>query len=557
MTTGLLAACGGDDDDDSGDTSGDSSEDLSSSDDSTSTDKESTDEGSSEDGSEDSGAEPTAGGTIAIGINLEPDNLDPAVTPYAVSHTVMMNIYDPLVWRGKDGEFYPGLAESWEVAEDGLGYSFVLKEGVTFHDGTPFNGEAVQKFLDRVIDPETLSGFAANLIGPYESTEVVDDTNIKITMSAPFAPFLDGLSQAFLGIPSPTAVEADPQAFGRNPVGTGFMKFSEWVDKDHITLVRNEDYTWGSPVFENPGPAHLESVTFRFFTDHATRLAALEAGDVQMIEMVPESSFADLQSNDDYTVTSESKPGLPGVLEVNTAMAPTDDVAVRQAMNYALDQQTLIDIALFGTTIPASGPLSSVTPYYSEVVEEYYPFDLDEAARVLEEAGWTMGSNDIYEKDGQPLTVIWAASDATDAFSELLQSHMRQAGIDVQIQKLASSAVTEAIRNDEANVVYNSWISSDPVILANIFHSENIEAGLNVFKVDNPELDELMEKGEQTLDTDERASIYEDIQKLIMDEAYIVALYENTSRNARESKYEGVKLDFRSYIWLLDAFVEE
>ena len=112
MTTGLLAACGGDDDDDSGDTSGDSSEDLSSSDDSTSTDKESTDEGSSEDGSEDSGAEPTAGGTIAIGINLEPDNLDPAVTPYAVSHTVMMNIYDPLVWRGKDGEFYPGLAES-------------------------------------------------------------------------------------------------------------------------------------------------------------------------------------------------------------------------------------------------------------------------------------------------------------------------------------------------------------------------------------------------------------------------------------------------------------
>ena len=170
-----------------------------------------------------------SGGEIIVGLDWEPDNLDPAVTPYAVSHWVMMNIYDTLVWRGTDGTFYPGLAETWEVNEEGTVYTFTLKEGVTFHDGTPFNAEAVKFAFDHIVDPETLSGFASSLLGPYDMTEVIDEYTAAVHFTAPYAPFLDSASQAFLAIPSPTAVQADREAYLRNPVGTGFMKFVEWV----------------------------------------------------------------------------------------------------------------------------------------------------------------------------------------------------------------------------------------------------------------------------------------------------------------------------------------
>src|SRR5215212_11849021 len=119
--------------------------------------------------------EANAGGEIVVGLNLEPDNLDPAVTPFAVSHWVMMNIYDTLVWRANDGTFLPGLAETWEPSEDGTVYTFTLREGVNFHDGTPFNADAVKFTFDHIVAPASHSGFASSLLGPYDRTAAVDD----------------------------------------------------------------------------------------------------------------------------------------------------------------------------------------------------------------------------------------------------------------------------------------------------------------------------------------------------------------------------------------------
>src|SRR5688500_4115391 len=162
-------------------------------------------------------AEGTPGGEIVVGLNLEPDNLDPAVTPFAVSHWVMMNIYDTLVWRANDGTFHPGLAERWEASEDGTVYTFELREGVNFHDGTPFNAEAVKFTFDHIVDPESHSGFASSLLGPYDQTEVVDERTARVHFREPYAPFLDSASQAFLAIVSPTAVQNDREAYLRNP----------------------------------------------------------------------------------------------------------------------------------------------------------------------------------------------------------------------------------------------------------------------------------------------------------------------------------------------------
>jgi peptide/nickel transport system substrate-binding protein len=503
-------------------------------------------------GAQDENAE--SGGEIIVGLNLEPDNLDPAVTPFAVSHWVMMNIYDTLVWRANDGSFHPGLAESWEASEDGTVYTFTLREGVTFHDGTPFNADAVKFTFDHIVDPETRSGFAASLLGPYDRTEVLDELTAEVHFTEPYAPFLDSASQAFLGIVSPTAVQADREAFLRNPVGTGFMRFDEWVLNDHISLSRNPDYNWSSPLFDHTGPAYLERVTFRFYPDSPTRLVALEAGDVNLIQTPLYNEIQRLGDDPRFEVNEVMNPGLPVVVFLDTTVAPTDDVAVRQAINFALDRELIVLTGMFGVTRPAYGPLWETTPYYSSEVETLYSYDPDRARELLDEAGWVPGGDGIREKDGQRLTVTLTATDFTSPFDETSQSLLQEVGIELDLLPMTVAASFEAIANSEVNAAPQAWVSSDPVVLTNLFHSRNISGGFAWSKYSDPQLDELLERGESTINEEERASIYAEIQRIIMENALLIPYYGNPeATTAYDSQYQGVKQDFRNYLWLYDT----
>lgn len=497
-----------------------------------------------------------SGGEIVVGLNYEMDSLDPAVTPYAVSHWVMMNMFDTLVWRGTDGSFYPGLADSWEINEDGTLYTFKLKEGVTFHDGTPFNADAVKYAMDHIVDPATKSGFASSLLGPYDKTEVIDEYTAAISFTAPYAPFLDSASQAFLAISSPTAVQADPTAYLRNPVGTGFMKFVEWVPNDHITLVRNDDYNWASPVFSHSGPAYLDKITFRFYTDSPTRLAALEAGDANLIQTPLLNEIPRLSESPDFLTNVPLNPGLPETMFCDTTKAPTDDLAVRQALNIALDRELIVQIGMFGQSRPAYGPLWESTPYYSAAVEELYPYDPDRAKQVLEDAGWVEGGDGIRAKDGQRLTVSLPSTDFTAPFDELAQGIWKEVGIELVLVPMDGAAADDAIANSEVNLYDNSWVSSDPVVLNNLFLSKNIDGGYNWSKWPSEELDQLLEAGEATVNEEDRTAIYAQIQQIIMENALIVPMYGNPGASiAYEKKYNDVKQDFRNYLWLYDTSI--
>lgn len=500
--------------------------------------------------------DPSSGGEIIVGLNYEMDSLDPAVTPYAVAHWVMMNVFDTLVWRGNDGTFYPGLADSWEINEDGTVYTFKLKQGVTFHDGTPFDAEAVKFAFDHIVDPETVSGFASSLLGPYDHTEVIDEFTAAVHFTDPYAPFLDSASQAFLAIPSPTAVQADRNAFLRNPVGTGFMKFVEWVQNDHVTLVRNDEYNWASPVFAHTGAAYLDGITFRFYLDNSTRLAALEAGDANLVQSPLLNEIPRLSESSDYLVNVPLNPGLPETIFLNTALAPTDDLAVRQALNIGLDRELIVQIGMFGQAKAAYGPLWETTPFYSAEVETLYPYDPDRAKQVLEDAGWVEGSDGIREKDGQRLTVTLPATDFTAPFDELSQGLWSEIGIELKLIPMDGAAADDAIANNEINLYNNSWVSSDPVILNNLFLSKNIDGGYNWSKWASDELDQLLEAGERTVDDEERAEIYRKIQLHIMENALIAPVYGNPGAAiAYQSRYQDVKQDFRNYLWLYDTSI--
>ena len=211
---------------------------------------------------------------------------------------------------------------------------------------------------------------------------------------------------------------------------------------------------------------------------------------------------------------------------------------------------------MFGQSRPAYGPLWETTPFYSPAVEELYPYDVDRAKQVLEDAGWTEGSDGIREKDGQRLSVSMPSTDFSGPFDELAQGIWKDAGIELVLVPMDGAAADDAINNSEVNLYDNSWVSSDPVVLNNLFLSKNIDGGYAWSKWPSDELDQLLEEGQRTIDDERRTEIYAQVQQIIMENALIVPLYGNPGASiAYESNYQNVKQDFRNYLWLYDTSV--
>jgi peptide/nickel transport system substrate-binding protein len=199
---------------------------------------------------------PPKGGELKIGAYRTLDNLDPAVYWGPVETMVTQMLFDPLMHKGNDNKYHPGLAESWQVSDDGKTLTFKLRRGVKFHDGTDLKADAVKFQFDRAVDPATKSKYAKSLLGPYDSTIAVDDYTVQLRLKEPFAPIFDSLSQGYLGIPSPTAVKKYGDKFEEYLVGSGPFKLVEWKRDTHITLERNPEYAWGTafPARTNAGP---------------------------------------------------------------------------------------------------------------------------------------------------------------------------------------------------------------------------------------------------------------------------------------------------------------
>lgn len=517
-------------------------------------------------------AQEGAGGTLTYGVSFDfDDTLDPQVTNYDSTIRVMLNVCEPLIWMATATEFYPGLAESWEISEDGLRYTFKLKQGVTFHDGTPFNAEAVKFTYDRVIEQRDLTaagkevdaatvinpGQSFNQIDAYASAEIEDDHTITLVLSRPFAPFITGLN-GYLGIVSPTAVKEMGLAdFGRKPVGTGPFMVQEWVEQDHVTLVKNPDYNWGSSFFENTGAAHFDEMIYKIIPDGAVRTGTLLSGESQYIDEIDPLQLADLQENPDITIINQGQPGSGYILLFNYARteSPQADQAVRQALSFAIDKEALNQAVWGGVYSPAASPLMKPTFGYEPKTEEIYTFDPEKAAAMLEEAGWVL-NGEIREKDGQPLKFEWPVQDRPNdnAMATFVQGAWRAVGADVVVEPMERGAFVERTREAGLYDLAFMWFSyADPDTLRTIFHSENI-GNFNVGKYNNPEIDTLLMDAAKELDLEARQALYSKIQLQLLDEAATIPLGDSITYNGKRSNLEGDFLDFlASYVWMNDA----
>jgi peptide/nickel transport system substrate-binding protein len=515
------------------------------------------------------------GGTLTYGVGFDVDGtLDPQVTNYDSTIRVMLNVCEPLIWMPTATEFYPGLAESWEVSDDGLTYTFKLKEGVSFHDGTPFNAGAVQFTFDRVVegrklseageevDPETVivPGQGFNQIDAYDHAEIVDDFTIKLILSRPFGPFLSGLN-GYLGIVSPTAVKDMGLAeFGRKPVGTGPFMVQEWVEQDHVTLVKNPDYNWGSSFFEHSGAAYLDEMIYKFIPDDAVRTGTLLSGESQYIDGVDPLQLADLQENPDIVIIQQGQPGTGYILLFNLARteSPQSDVMVRRALSYAIDKEAMNQAVWGGTFSPAASPLMKPTLGYEPKTEEVYTYDPATANSMLDEAGWAL-NGEIREKDGQPLTLYWPTQDRPNdkAMATFVQGAFREVGVDVVVEPMEQGAYSERQEAGDYDLSFLWFSYADPDVLRTLFFSENI-GNFNYANYSNPEVDQMLLDAAAATDTEVRQELYSQIQLQMLEDAVTIPLADSITYNGKRANLEGDFLDFlASYVWMNDAHFTE
>ncbi len=497
------------------------------------------------------------GGKLVFGFQYEPVTLDPHVSGQANAFRILLNIIDGLVYVDQEGKVKPMLAERWRISPNGLVYTFWLRTGIKFHDGTPFNAQAVKFSLDRVVDPATASQSGRISIGPYEKSEVIDDYTIRITLKEPYAPFLINLGPGSLSPVSPDAVKKLGKDFGRAPVGTGPFMIKEWRAQDHITLVRNPDWKLGP--LTNKGPAYLDEITIKFIPEDAVRFAVLETGEVNGIEEVPAQNVADVKKNPGrFTMYEVAYPGSPRQAMINTRKAPTNEVSVRRAILHAVNVEAIDKTLYFGVYPVGNGVMSAATPMaIKRQYRQMYPYDPNRAKALLEEAGWKVGADGVREKGGQKLRVgIYILTDipAYRPLAEFIQANLKDVGFDAFIWAQSRSPWFAALGNGEHHLAPMGLWSADPDMLRALYHSKGSAFSWSHYK--NPELDKLVDEGLQFTNPKIRLQYYVKAQEILMRDAVVLPIHEQMNMQAMQARYAGLAFNVNAYPVYYDVYVK-
>ena len=492
---------------------------------------------------------------IVYGLTLQPSGFDPHINRSSELGIPLRQVYDTLVYRDPESNaFVGGLATDWAISEDGLIYTFNLRQDVVFHDGTPFNAQAVGVNLDRIVAPETGSQLAAFLLGPYAGYEIVSDYSIRLRLTQPYSPLLDSLAQVYLGIASPTALnEYSDNRYQFHQVGTGPFRFVEYVPGDHILLQRNPDYAWG-PAFYQPSTENsVGEIEFRFFTDPPTRTLALESGEAQVMgELLPTDGRA-LTGNSSIQLVPQAVPGQPLQFLMNTQRFPTDSRGVRQALIFGANRNAIVDAVFQQFSPVAWGPLAANTLYYDRSVQGLYAHDIGQAQALLDAEGYEDTDNDGFrDVAGVTLSVdvIVPPWGLAPEVAQLLQDQWRTIGIQAVLVPVPTfGALLEAVDSGEYNLVAFNTYGLDPAFLNDFYLSDGVN---NFTGFASEELDNALLEAIRQTDPGVRAAYYARAQNMIMDEALLVPIRDQVNLNASSAAVSGLAFDPYGWFPLLN-----
>ncbi len=481
------------------------------------------------------GAETVAakGQTLIVAMAEAPVSLDPADHRTRTSETVIRNMFDGLVTRDTRNGVHLELAEAMNWLDDTT-LEVKLRQGVKFHNGQEMTADDVVFTFERIIKenaieyPEPHSSPRKGLIAPLESVEKIDDYTVKFSFSGVWPPAMQMLVHQQI-VPKAYIEEIGTAGFIEKPVGTGPFKFVEGQLDDQIVLERFDDYWGGAPDLAPVGPACVEKAIFRVIPEASTRVAALLAGEVDIIQAVPAELVDTLSLTPGVEV--KTAPGTePQWLQLNVSDPLFADVNVRQALNYAVDKDLIVEAIYGGRAVPIPGPLSPFNNFVNKSLEPY-PYDPDKALAMLAEAGWSDSDGDgVLDKDGQPLAFTIDTIEHWRALAEGVAGMLREIGIDAGVRFWEYSVVKPQLLACERQTFLDDWGDSafDPV--------GHFEAKWHTFVEDQPygrgnfmcysnaRVDELIKAGEVEADQAQRQALYDEAQQLVYDEAPAVFL---------------------------------
>jgi len=440
-----------------------------------------------------------------------------------LAHAAMWIIYDRFVEWGSDGKFYPGLAESWKISEDGLQWEMRLKKGVKFHDGSPLNAEMAKWFFK-----EMETGPSAYMVKAIDRVEVKDALNFTLHLKHPEPNMLFNLSQSFMAVPSMEAYKKYGEDFGtKHVVGSGPYKFESWLPGDKLTLVKNPEYKWGPGHVANKGPAKIDRIEYRDIKEEATRFLELMTGKLDIVVTVPTMFIEKIEQNPGTKVLR-----LPGTIlyhmVMNTQSPPLDDKLVRKGIALAIDQESITKNAFQSAGKPAYTYLIASLAESAIPKDKEIRFDLEGAKAALDKAGWKVGPDGIrVGKDGKKLELkLWSTNEsAFRRVTEVVQAQLASVGVDTKITLLDSSSIRAQFKKNEHQLVVRSYSWENADILEWFLNSKRLGYP-NAANWHDNESDYLMQKAmTRSRSTEERIQNFKDYHSYVLGQHVWAPIY--------------------------------
>ncbi len=465
---------------------------------------------------------PKYGGHLRTSYALEPTTLDSHIAKSGGDYYYLRAMHDNLIFLDRHGNPDPSrsLAEHWDISTSPDAMTFHLRRGINFHDGTPFNADAVKFNIERILDPKTGATSAA-LLKPIKSVDVIDEFTVRLNLDGPWAPGVRELSGATLGMVSPTAVKAGGKDYGWKPVGTGAFKLVEAVPGSFVHMARNEKY-WLKDAAGNQLP-YLNEVTFKVIKDDAVLAAALRSGELDLI-YAPPLEVAAFRKDERFQIETFEGSGVATIILFNTALKPADNENLRRAIGYAVNPADINKAVFFDTNTVAKGAMWPPSSWVYEESKTRPNYNLAKANEALAACGMP---------DGFDINVVtWNGSGHPQA-SQVFQAQLARVGIRAHIQVLTVGTANDMFfQGNTQQIYFTSWsIFPEPDREVNWMMKTG--GFYNASKKSTPEIDALIAQGAATYDTDKRRAIYQQLADLQVGQCTTLPfLYRNTYATA-------------------------
>lgn len=421
--------------------------------------------------------EPVIGGELVEGYDLDFSRMDPINGSWY--DPGFFALYEALLTNNPDGGLEPQLAESWEFSDDGLTLTFKIREGAGFHSGRPVTAGAIKEVFDTIQDPASGSPLNSLVVTQVSGYDAPDDTTLVVHLNHPYFGFLNVVKTGFWRIVNMATrselTEADGTITYGNSVidGTGPFTLTEFTPGDKVIVDRWDDYAGSiTPYHQNRGTSYLDSVRWVTILEAAQRAISLETGEIDTLRGPNFPDIERLRGNEDLTVTQLAEwSGYTLHLNWDRADLGWDDNRVRTALSQAIDRQSIVDTIFFGFGEPLFGPVTSASETYNPAVEAFNQFNVDEAATLMTEAGWTKGDDGFYEKDGvkQAFSLTIQTETFNDQIAAAVQEQFREFGADVTINSLDRGSFFEVLFGNQADMSLFFYLWPVPVDVIIVF----------------------------------------------------------------------------------------